>query len=307
MTKYTRTNPSITDIEPIYAQKVFQFLNIWFNKEKVSVKFLKENLNKFDRGQQYFIVKYGQSYFDTENPSSFIVNRLEEMESSFEDIVDQEDSENQYEEFLSHKNILVDNVLESLEYLRTIKPSVYQDYRYYKKHSLPKSLWQGVQSSINFKIPVYFNQTDFKDCVFEKLAPFYTNKQIDDFYNNSFRHTVDTFPPKLLNLLIKNSGDLYKAIYDIYDFRLKEVSFRLKVAVENFNAKNKDKRKRTENELRKKFIADLKFQKLKKYQVMYVMYNSFPQIRNTYRYSSAQNPEQTLESYLNTKSRNIKA
>ena len=58
--------------------------------------------------------------------------------------------------------------------------------------------------------------------------------------------------------------------------------------------------------VRRKFAPQLLNNKITKLDIMKIMYNSFPQVRDNYKNFRRKKPLTTLDEYLLTKSRNIR-
>ena len=280
MEKYKRVNPKITDLNPDKVSGIFVFLEALFEDHNLSIDYFKYNLYQFSVAQQYFILKYAKEYFNLDSESSFISKRLLSLERDI-------DSQKEEDVFNTYKQVIISNSQILLVRIDQMINTVENRFKYYLKHNVSNDLAYNVEFAINIKIPIYLKAKEFKKSVFYVLKDLYSQEQIIDFYNNSFHSSPQTFPPKLLYLEIENSTALYNAIYKLFNKRFKYVSKMSK--------------------LKQQFYSELRTNKVTRYDFMCVMYNAFPQIRDSYSKAKQSNPSLLLENYLLNKSRNIRA
>ena len=295
MKKYKRDIPKLTDLDPSDVSKIFSFLKILHDK-KLRLDHLQTDLYKYSLYQQYFIVKYGKRYFNLDNTNSYLSKRLYDLEKDIES-QDEEDAFIDYKEVITTNNLILQKKLDLLE------KNIGNRIRYYLKHGIQNKLSTSIaETVIDKKIPVYLKSQEFKNTVYKSLKALYSKEQIDDFYINSFKSSTQSFPPKLLYLEIENSSNLYAAIYLLFNYKFKYVSENLRTLNSKYNYKVSkmplDKQK---------FYKELETDKVTRYDFMCIMFNAFPQIRDSYYKALKQTPSLTLKDYLTTKSRNIRA
>ena len=283
MEKYKRVNPKTTDLNLKDVSKIYLFLRILFEDKHLNIQFFESNLYKFTLYQQHFIIKYGKQYFDLSNKDSFISKRIKSLKESIE-TQEEEDSFKQYEMDIITSNKMLHKKFDVLQ------NRIDNRIKYYLKHNMRNLLTAPtIESKKKKKIPVYLKTKEFKRSVSNALKDLYSKDQIDDFYNNSFHHTPQTFPPKLLYLEIENSTALYNAMYTLFSKRFKYISENLTALNSKYNRKISRMPKK-----RQQFYSELKTDKVTRYDFMSVMHNAFPKIRDSYSKAKQKNSSLTL-------------
>ncbi|GAB5565164.1 MAG: hypothetical protein Wins2KO_22270 [Winogradskyella sp.] len=295
MKKYKRVIPRLTDLDPSDVSEIFSFLKSLF-EVKLRLDHLQEDLYKHTLYQQYFIVQYGKQYFNLDNTNSYLSKRLYDLEQDIE-------SQDEEDAFIAYKEVITTNNLILQKKLNLLEKNIINRVRYYLKHGIQSKLSPSISETvIDKKIPVYLKSREFKKIVYKSLKALYSEQQIDDFYINSFKSSTQSFPPKLLYLEIENSSILYAAIYSLFNYKFKYVSENLRTLNSKYNYKVSKMPL-----VKQKFYSELKTDKVTRYDFMCIMFNAFPQIRDTYYKALKQTPSLTLKDYLTTKSRNIRA
>ena len=326
MPTYYRIKLDITDLSPESASKVFQFLHTLLVDHSLDLNYFKHIISKSDIGEQYFILKYAKLYF-SHDPDSYLNNWLKKL-----------DVENQIIEDNNSFELIITNISIILNYIENNEKTIERQYKFCKKNEFDYSNLNVIRYKIPlrsltiktqfdgnlraFETPIFIGKTDeertkkenyiiekpsdyfleFKSNVFRILANIFDESQIEKLFYNSFSLQRSDKDPNCLNLEFKDSKILYDAFFEIYQTYNSEKNSGLRVKQILEQRKQNKEIKRT----RKKFVAKLSNNKITKLDIMKIMYNSFPQIRDTYKSFAKKNPSTDLNKYLLTKSRNIK-
>ena len=317
MPKYDRIKLEITDLSLKSASMVFEFLDTCLESEELNVTYFKNNIGNYSIAENHFIFHYAKQYFSSSQRS--YLNRWMENQLG---------KDYQVEQSSNYASKIFEGAEEILDYVRLNEKRVERQYKVFKK----KDLYIYVKSNpINYRIPLYFkNKTEKK--IIERLSvkeislesfkmeaktiflEVMESEEFNIFFSNSFDYVGNIYPIEELNLEFEKSDTLYATIHRLYDYyndvrnKQNEILsyYYQKLIDERLNPKDPTKKP---SEIRAKFILSQKIpniQKVGRLEFMKIMYNAFPQIRDSYYLYLRKNPNASLDSYLRTKSRNIK-
>ncbi|MBF2707428.1 hypothetical protein [Flavobacterium soyangense] len=325
MPKYDRIKLELTDLSPKSASMVFEFLHILLEEHLLDLNYFKDSISNYSIREQYFIFKYAKSYFGY-NSNSYLYDWLKKQ-----GIDNQTNDENKILDLINTNSSNI------LNYIENNEKTTERRFKFYKKnesnyliggeirYKIPlRSLTTKVQLDENpefleklklidkkkndeFKIENYLVEKasdyflEFKSEVFRLLTGLFDKNQVKELFYNSFS-TGNNTNPICLNIEFKNSAELYNAFFEIYELynSEKNSSLRSKQIIEH------KKQTKEIKKVRKGFKTKPSNKKITKLDIMKVMYNSFPQIRDSYKDFVARNPSTDLDKYLLTKSRNIR-
>jgi hypothetical protein len=319
MTKYNRIKLEITDLSPESASKVFQFIHSCLNENDLNIKFFKTNINNYSIDEQHFIFDYSKKYFSS-SQRSYLNRWIENLENQF----------GRREQSLNYVSNIIKGSEEILNYIQVKEKTVERQFKVLKK----KDLYINIKSNaIKYRIPLYFkvkdqekrkvleelseieiNKNIFKERAKELLSEIIRDEEFEVFFNNSFDYCGNEYPIEELNLEFENSGILYSKIHKLYNY-YNEVRNKQNEVVNDYLKKEKDKRlnpkdpTKKPSEIRAKFYQSQKIPNIHRagrFEFMQIMYNAFPQIRESYYFCLQKKPSSNLQVYLKTKSRNIK-
>ncbi|PWB21493.1 hypothetical protein, partial [Flavobacterium sp. HTF] len=204
-------------------------------------------------------------------------------------------------------------------YIENNQKTTERQFKFYKKNEFDYSGGE----EICYKIPLHtlptkkINDTEsnpigkslnysleFKTKVFELFADILNEDQIKELFLNSFSFGRSDGRPTYLNFEFKNSKKIYQTFFELYQFYNSERNSLLR-GKQILEKKKQDKGANT-TRVRRKFAPQLLNNKITKLDIMKIMYNSFPQVRDNYKSFGRKKPLTTLDEYLLTKSRNIR-
>ncbi len=317
MPKYDRIKLEITDLSLKSASMVFEFLDTCLESEELNVTYFKNNIDNYSIAENHFIFHYAKQYFSSSQRSylnRWMDNRL--------------GKDYQVQQSSKYASKIFEGAEEILDYVRLNEKRVERQYKVFKK----KDLYIYVKSNpINYRIPLYFkNKTEKK--IIERLfvkeislesfkmeaktifLEVMESEEFNIFFSNSFDYMGNIYPIEELNLEFEKSDTLYATIHRLYDY-YNDVRNKQNEILSDYYQKLIDERLNPKDpinkpsEIRAKFILSQKIpniQKVGRLEFMKIMYNAFPQIRDSYYLYLRKNPNASLDSYLRTKSRNIK-
>lgn len=319
MPKYDRIKLEVTDLTPKSACRVFEFLHTCLEDHNLNINYFKNNIDNYSVAENHFIFHFAKQYFSSSTQSylnKWMRNKL--------------GTDYQVEQWSNYTSKILDGAEKILDYIRLNEKRVERQYKVFKK----KDLYIYVKSNpINYRIPLYFkNKTEDEKKIIEKLfvkeislesfklesksilLEVMESEEFDIFFNNSFDYMGNIYPIEELNLEFEKSNSLYSTIHRLYvyynDVRNKQNEilndYYKKLIDERLNPKDPSKKP---SEIRTKFILSQKapdISKVGRFEFMQIMYNAFPQIRESYYLHLQKNPSSNRDSYLKTKSRNIK-
>lgn len=319
MPKYDRIKLEIADLTPKSVCRVFEFLDTCLEVHNLDINYFKNNIDNFSIAENHFIFHFAKQYFSSSQRSYLNKWMRNQLGNDY-----------QVEQSSSYASKIFDGAEKILDYVRLNEKRVERQYKVFKK----KDLYIYVKSNPNnYRIPLYFkNKTEDEKKIIERLSVKEISlesfkleaktillevmeiEEFNIFFNNSFDYVGNTHPVEELNLEFEKSDTLYSTIHRLYiyynDVRNKQNEilndYYQKLLDEKLNPKDPNKKP---SEIRTKFILSQKIpsiQKVGRYEFMQIMYNAFPQIRDSYYLYLQKNPSSTRDSYLKIKSRNIK-
>lgn len=313
--KYSRIKLELTDLSPDSVAKVFLFLRCCL-KNDLSIDYYKKNVLKHSIQEQYFISYYAKQYFSS-SYNSYLNRWIEEQIKEVgreETLIDRfEIMGKRAESLLAYLNQTENTLIRQAKKVKNkrvkaiIKQEVY-DYRiplYFK----PKS---EDNNKIYSDLPP-FNKENFYNSLFGIMSIIMDKNQFQSFFHNSFAYLTNPYPIELLNIEIGNSKEVYTQFHKLYELYKEQRSHQNKVIGEYYKDKiqeiKKNKNRFPNDSIRKKFIripSIPSINKVTRTDIMKIMYNTFPQIRESASEYLIEHPKSNLASYLKTKSRNIK-
>lgn len=330
MPQYNRTVLNITDLPPKSASNVFLFLDELF-EQSLDLEYFKSNIENHTTQEQNYICIYAKVYFNTEK-KGFLQSKIIELEKNFT-----------LEEVYHDINTITENSKRLLKYIDQVKSkTLKRQNALIKERKLSVDFSKEISITSNsFRLPLYSKNKKIKYSENPKLVEKFLSKEIIElnlaqgrdpeiniasdffiefrnfFYNvldgvldrehstkifyNSFLFDGNFMETRFLNIEFENSQIIHNSFYKIFN-RYNELQTKLieDILTEDENVKNM-------STIRRKFIRKItKTNESTNVDFMKIMYNAFPQIRDTYTIYRKRNPHITLISYLTTKSRNIR-
>lgn len=313
MSKYKRINLAITDLSPESASKVFGFLNDCLSN-RLSIEYYKKKILDYSINEQYFILYYAKIYF-SESDNSYLSMYIQNTDRGFADGEKTKEITNHFDNLRRNGNTL-------LAYLSQIENTLERQYKKRKKNNIHLT---SDNSVYNYRVPLYFNTNNkssnilkidketFKKESQKIICRVMDYVQFEKFFINSFEYQGNLEPIQLLHVEMGNVKQVYSQFYKLYTYYKTERNHQNKIVSdirnELINGEIKRKDNLPVNSLRRKFIKippKVSLKKITRFDVMKIMYNTFPQIREGYSQYQSKNPLSTLDSYLEIASRNIK-
>lgn len=317
MDKYKRINIDLDILSPKSVMEIFSFINDCF-ENSLDLKYFKKNLLEFNTQEQFFICYYLKKY-TTNNLESYLNIYVKKIN----------------DDYLSFNNSFsIDDTIE-LIYINVDKIRNYIELNYKTLKRQTKLIhkdskhFQFIDKPYNYRIPLFFNAPKYevlkdiyinKDDFREQIAVLFNGvipkTQFEEFFNNSFHYKGNISDIKLLNIEFVNSRDIYSSFHELYSIYSKARNHYAKSIKVSFDKATKDKIKEitfsNNSDFRKTQLISLLPKRpvieiVKLFDIMVIMYNTFPQIRESSIKYLQDNPQATLEKYLLTKSRNIKS
>jgi hypothetical protein len=296
----------ITDLSPESASKVFQFLHIFLEEKQLDVDYFKEELPKFTLEQQYFIFVYAKSYF-INSEGGYLDRLLKRQERIY---TDEETSQKflEYASLITKNASKIFNIIDSNQ-LKVIekkmkgfiannnakedfitklatKPCNYRIPLYIKYEKIDKEDIEKKRST--HEISSVFN--NFKEDVFNILKPILNPDQIEQFFYNSFAFHSNVYPIELLHFEITSKEIFNSCVRQLNKTYKNDVLPHVEKYTEDYN---------------EKYNKRDKFNSVNRVEFMIVMYNTFPQIRDSYLLYLQKDPSRSLIDFLNTQISNI--
>jgi hypothetical protein len=317
VSKYNRIKLELIDISPQSVSKVFLFLQNCFDNN-LSPEYYKTNIINYSIYEQYFIVYYAKQYF-SDSRESHLNKSLKKIANEYGDIYNNNPIEDYFYQLQNNAKTLLAILNQAENTISRQAKKSKKGYFIVENHSV-----------YNYRIPFYLKhkiETDniilksrqkidieiFKRKVEEIISPIMDSKQFEEFFNNSFDFHGNLNSPQLLNIEMGNVKEVYCQFYKLYSYFKIERNDQTKIINDHYNKLIEDKTKKKDslpkNSIRIKFIKipeQFSLKKVTRIDVMKIMYNTFPQIRDSYFQHQNKNPNSTLDLYINTISRNIK-
>lgn len=316
MNKYERVKIDLNILPPKSVMGIFNFIDNCF-ENTLDFKYFKKYIIEFNIQEQFFICYYLKKYISNSR-SSYLNTYVKSIHDDYTAFDNSSQIDNTIE--LIYKN--TDKISHYINLnLKTLKRQTKLMYKSSKK-------LQFIDKPYNYRVPLFFstskypvikdsfvNKDDFKKQVEMLLDGIIPKNQFEDFFNNSFLYRGNISDIQLLNIEIKNSKDVYSSFHKLYSIYSDARNHYAKSIKDSFDKSKKDKIKEInssgDNDSKKTKLISLLpkiplIETVKLFDVMVVMYNTFPQIRESSIKYLQKNPKTTLEKYLLTKSRNIK-
>ncbi|MDR6546685.1 hypothetical protein J2810_002791 [Chryseobacterium rhizosphaerae] len=329
MPKYERIKTHFTDLPPLSVSKVFEFLDQLYRNNLERGHFI-EHFKKHTIQEQYFICYYAKIYFG-ESDKSFLSIELDKIFKT-------SDGERN-----SEIRKIKHNAVDLLAYIdNTQFKTLQRRTKLIKKRAngFEKHFFKPKMSNLRFRLPLYSFPTKityeenpefvgsfysekekeyalltgtemsitipseyfkkFKDYFFAIFEDELDYEQIGMLFVNSFSFVGSDAIIELLDLEFDNSTVIHHIFFEVYK-KYNEIQSELSDHI----AKQKEATKNFKKD-RKKLLSRIRIYSATKKDFMKIMYNAFPQIRESYSSFKKKHPKITLDQYLTTKSRNIK-
>jgi len=316
MDKYERIKIDLDILPPQSVMGIFKFINNCF-ENSLDFKYFKKELLEFNKQEQFFICFYIKKYLSNSG-NSYLNKYVKSIHDDYLDFNNTSHTDDVIE--LIYKN--AEKILYYIDLnLKTLK-------RQSKLISKKSEGLQFIDKPYNYRIPLFFavtkdaivkdtfvDKNDFKKQIETLLDGIIPKAQFDEFFNNSFIYRGNISDIKLLNVEIENSNEVYSSFHKLYSIYSKARNHYAKTIKVSYEKGIKDKIKEInssgDSDFRKSKLISLLPKKpiievVKLFDIMVIMYNTFPQIRETSLNYLQKNPKATIEKYLLTKSRNIK-
>ncbi|KUY17151.1 hypothetical protein BAZ12_18685 [Elizabethkingia miricola] len=329
MPKYERIKTHLLDLAPLSVSKVFEFLDLLY-RNNLDKNYFIEHFKQYTIQEQYFICYYAKIYFG-ESENSFLNIELENIFRLYGNEIDSKIRSIKFNA-ISLLKYIDDTKFKTLE--RRVKLIKKRKIGFEKHMSHPKI------STLRFRLPLYSFPTKityeenpefvgsfyseeekeyalltgkemsvtapseyfekFKDSFFTTFNKEFDYEQIWMLFLNSFSFASNTTDIELLDLEFDNSTTMHRLFFETYK-KYNGIQSELIQHMEKQKNAIKDLKKK-----RRKFSIKIRTYFATKKDFMKIMYNAFPQIRESYSSFKKKNPKTTLDQYLTTKSRNIK-
>lgn len=316
MDKYERIKIDINILSPKSVMGIFNFIDNCF-ENTLDFKYFKKHIIEFNKQEQFFVCYYLKKYIS--NDENSYLNKY--IKSINDDYLTFDNS--------SHINNTVKLIYENVDKIsHHINLNIETLKRQTKLMYKSSKQLQFIDKPYNYRIPLFFttskyptikdsfiNKNDFKKQVEIILDGIIPKNQFESFFNNSFLYSGNISDLQLLNIEIKNSKDVYSSFHEMYSIYSKARNHYAKNIKDSFDKSKKDKIKEINSSnvssTRKSNLIALlpkipTIEIVRLVDVMKVMYNTFPQIRESSSKYLQKNSTSTLEKYLLTQSRNIK-
>lgn len=311
MAKYKRIKLNLEDLPPKSVSKVFTFIDELF-ENGFDVEQFEKVIHTNDIRETYFTYYYLKKYISDDYLKKFFYESDNDLQT---EII----------ENIKAIEIYIDNSFKTIE-------RRYKKERLYGKHKHP----YVIENVLNHRIPLYFIIDEkeykkflkiedtiriadkFKVKVKEILKEDISPKDFEQFFNNSFSYPNNTSDIEPLFIEINNSGRLYKNMHKVYQYynnvlnkEYSKLNQSFNIAIENRKAINAKKEKKgfiTPAEFERLIVLNRRIRpkKLIRIHLMLIMYNAFPQIRESAKTYLKNNSAVKLMDYLRVKSKNIK-
>lgn len=289
MSAYDRINNAITELPPESAFKVFEFIKILFNN-RLDKQFFKDAFWNFNAGEQNYICYYLKTYFDNSQRYTFFNKWIEEKEFEYSEAGEEQS-------FFYFKEEIYQNKGQLMSILVSYEKTAQRRLKQLKKFKIPFNQYSNYfsEDKIDYRVPLYLKPNKFKSYFLEVMNEVMSDEQAKVFFYNSFKFGNNLYPIKLLYIelsdmtLIKEQMSLVKREYD------KQVKYQLEKAVLEYNGK-------LDNMPAKKQIwySKLSVEKPTIKDFVKIMYNAFPQLRDT-----ASKHKKGLDHFLSTYGSNL--
>lgn len=320
MSQYNRTKLELTDLSPESVSNIFLFLHSCL-ENNLTIKYFQSNLVKYSNIEQYFILFYAKVFFS--NSYNSYLNRW--MNNQAENFIEEPFNTQMRENF----NNISSNAGNLITYLNQIENTVRRQAKKSKKSRFISEKKHKVEKVYDYRIPLYFktntkngtndfsppkiDKKTFKNDSRDILIKIMDSNQFEEFFNNSFYFQFNSESIKLLSIEMGNAKDVYSQFYQLYQYYKNEKNHQNKIVNDYYSELIKNEEIKLEklpkDFIRRKFIRIPKIPvitKVTRFDIMKIMYNTFPQIRESANEFLSKNPKSNLDAYLKTKSRNIK-
>lgn len=319
------TEYDLTEIPIKSSAKIFRFLNYFLEKKNLDPKYFENNLDRFSEEELFFLFKYASKYFEYKE-GGFLFNWVKEIDYLY----GFEDSKDYLAEIISNANQLITIVTD-----REIVKFIEKEYLHFRKSkadyfkfNFSNPIPQNIQVETNSypiqsyrRIPLYVEQerfNNFKEEFFKNFEICLDKQFIENLFNNTFDYPnnpqklqflyLDTTKQSALNEAFMIVCKLYKEkILSRYSNkkqldRDKSIEKINKQIVEKVTEKTegKDSYSLDRAKILLKQLAIPK--KVDRIHFMIAMYNSFPEIRKSYKNSKHKN----LNEFFTQRIKNIK-
>lgn len=289
MSSYDRINNAITELPPKSAFNVFNFINELF-ENRLDKELFKQKFWSFNAGEQHYICLYLKYYFNGAKRYTFFNKWLQQKELQHT----QAGEEQLFQDF---KEDLYRNKQQLIAILFSYEKTAHRRLSQLKKYKVAFDEYgeffnEGV---LNYRLPLYFKHNKLKDYFLKAMREVMTQQQAEAFFVNSFDFGNNLYPIKLLYIelesltYIKEQISLVKKEYDDYYKYHSEK----RIQDHNNSIDNLTPEKQ-------QWYSKLKDEKPTNTEFAKIMYNAFPEIRDT-----ASKNKKGLDNFLKTYGSNL--
>ncbi|MFV0531758.1 MAG: hypothetical protein ACK5MD_10035 [Flavobacteriales bacterium] len=289
MGAYDRINTAITELPPKSAFKVFQFIDELFEK-CLDRELFKQNFWSFNAGEQHYICLYLKHYFNGSERYTFFNNWVIQQEFKYRQS-GEEESFHDFKEELYHNKKQLAAILTSYE------KTAHRRLKQLKKYKVPFDEYAEYfhDGHIDYRLPLYFNRKELQEFFIKAMQEVMTSQQAEEFFINSFDFGNNLYPIRVLYIELDNLTDIKEQITLVKDQYDKYFKYHVEKSIEDHN-KGIDLLPLNKQQ----YYPKLKDEKPTNTEFVKIMYNAFPEIRDT-----ASKHKKGLEQFLKSYGSNL--
>lgn len=270
MSVYDRINNAITELPPESAFKVFEFIKTLFDN-RFDKQFFKDTFWSFNAAEQHYVCYYTKIYFDSSDRYTFFNKWIEEKGFEYSKAGEEQS-------FFDFKEDLYKNKQQLVAILTSYEKTAHRRLNQLKKYKVAFDEYGEFfnEGIINYRLPLYFKHNKFKEYFLNAMQEVMTQQQAETFFVNSFDFGSNLYPIKLLYIeldnltYIKEQISLVKKEYDdYYKYHSEKRILDHNDSVGNLTPEKQE------------WYSKLKDEKPTNTEFVKIMYNAFPEIRDT--------------------------
>ena len=270
MSAYDRINNVITELPPESAFKVFEFIKSLFDN-RLDKQFFKDTFWSFNVAEQHYVCYYTKTYFDSSDRYTFFNKWIQEKGFEYSKAGEEQS-------FFDFKEELYQNRRQLVSILISYEKTAQRRLKQLKKFKVPFNQYSDYfpEGQIDYRIPLYFKPNKFKNYFLDVMNEVMSVEQAEEFFYNSFKFGNNLYDIKLLYIelndltLIKEQLSLVKREYDNH------IKYQLEKLVLTHNGKID-----TKPDKKQIWYSKLTDDKPTLTDFAKIMYNAFPQLRDT--------------------------
>ncbi|WP_407556510.1 hypothetical protein [Winogradskyella sp. 4-2091] len=270
MSSYDRINNAITELPPKSAFNVFNFINELF-ENRLDRELFKQKFWSFNAGEQHYICLYLKYYFNGSKRYTFFNKWLQQKEF-------QHTQAGEEQLFHAFKEELYKNKQQLVAILISYEKTAHRRLNQLKKYKVAFDEYGDFfnEGIINYRLPLYFKHNKLKEYFLKAMQEVMTQQQAEALFVNSFDFGNNLYPIKLLYIelenltYIKEQISLVKKEYD--DYYKYHSEKRILDHNNSFDNLTPEKQQ---------WYSKLKDEKPTNVEFVKIMYNAFPEIRDT--------------------------